>query len=45
LAGQAEIRLKALGSDGKPVVESLPLGTGKPCERREFIKYTYIFIN
>nr|CAD2162131.1 unnamed protein product [Meloidogyne enterolobii] len=32
LAGQAEIRLKALGSDGKPVVESLPLGTGKPCE-------------
>uniref|UniRef100_A0A914MTK8 Fibronectin type-III domain-containing protein n=1 Tax=Meloidogyne incognita TaxID=6306 RepID=A0A914MTK8_MELIC len=37
LAGQAEIRLKALGSDGKPVVESLPLGTGKPCE--QLIKY------
>jgi hypothetical protein len=33
LAGQAEIRLRAVGADGKPVGLSQPLEAGSPCER------------
>jgi hypothetical protein len=35
LAGQAEIRVRAVGADGKPVGLSKPIEAGMPCECEE----------